>query len=125
MFACAAFSLAAQVMDKQLSGVKRTAIVISALLAIGFGTLYVGEYYALKSDSLAYAEIKQEIYDQKDAGIKDIKISVARPRKSMWSLYSYMTSLPNNKSNSRWLDNWAAEYYGVDSITMIKKPKNK
>lgn len=125
MFACAAFSLAAQVMDKQLSGVKRTAIVISALLAIGFGTLYVGEYYALKSDSLAYAEIRQEMYDQKAAGIKDIKIPVARPRKSMWSLYSYMTSLPNNKPNSRWLDNWAAEYYGVDSITMIKKPKNK
>lgn len=125
MFACAAFSLAAQVMDKQLSGVKRTAIVISALLAIGFGTLYVGEYYALKSDSLAYAEIKQEIYDQKAAGIKDIKIPVARPRRSMWSLYSYMASLPNNKSNSRWLDDWAAEYYGVDSITMIKKPKNR
>lgn len=124
MFACAAFSLAAQVMDKQLSGVKRTAIVISALLAIGFGTLYVGEYYALKSDSLAYAEIRQEIYDQKDAGIKDIKIPVARPRKSMWSLYSYMTSLPN-KSNNRWFNDWVAEYYGVDSITMIKKPKNR
>lgn len=125
MLACAAFSLVAQVMDKNFNAVKKSAIVISVLTVLWFGVFYVGEYYALKSDSIAYEEIEQEIYDQKAAGMKDIKIPIAHTRKSRWSLYSYMMSLPNNESNSSWLDDWAAEYYGVDSVTVVKKPENK
>ena len=125
MLACAAFSLTAQVMDNGFKVLRRSAIVISALVVLWFGVSYAGEYYSLKSDSVAYEEIEQEIYDQKAEGIKDIKIPIAHTRNSRWSLYSYMMSLPNNESNSSWLNDWAAEYYGVDSITIVKKPKNK
>ena len=56
MFGCAAFVLAAQLFDGKMDGIKKTAVVLSVLVALGFGVIYVGEYYALKSDSIAYEE---------------------------------------------------------------------
>lgn len=51
--------------------------MLSVLVALGFGVIYVGEYYALKSDSIAYEEAEQAIYEQKAAGIKDVKYRAA------------------------------------------------
>lgn len=123
MFACAAFVLAAQVFSGKTDGVKRFAAVLSILVALGFGVLYVGEYYALKSDSIAYAEVEQAIYEQKAEGVKDIKIPRRKTRNSYWSLNSYMINITNDSANNKWFNDWAAEYYGVDSITVVKKPK--
>lgn len=123
MFGCAAFVLAAQVFSGKTDGVKRFAAVLSVLVALGFGVLYVGEYYALKSDSIAYAEVEQAIYEQKAEGVKDIKIPRRKTRNSYWSLNSYMINITNDSANNKWFNNWAAEYYGVDSITVVKKPK--
>ena len=71
MFGCAAFVLAAQLLDGKMDGIKKTAVVLSVLVALGFSVIYVGEYYALKSDSIAYEEAEQAIYEQKAAGIKE------------------------------------------------------
>lgn len=122
---CAAFVLTAQVFDGKMDGIKKTAVALSVLVALGFGVFYVGEYYALKADSIAYAEAEQAIYDQKAAGIKDIKIPRSRPRKSYWSVHSYMINIVNNNANNKWFNEWAAVYYGVDSVTVIEKPQNK
>ncbi len=123
MFACAAFVLAAQLFSGKTDGVKRFAAVLSVLVALGFGVLYVGEYYALKSDSIAYAEVEQAIYEQKAEGVKDIKLPRSKTRKSYWSLNSYMINITNDNANNKWFNAWAAEYYGVDSVTVVKKPK--
>lgn len=97
--------------------------MLSVLVALGFGVIYVGEYYALKSDSIAYEEAEQAIYEQKAAGIKDVKIPRSRPRKSYWSLNSYMINITNDNANNKWFNDWTAVYYGVDSVTVVKKPK--
>ncbi|MEE0639211.1 MAG: DUF6056 family protein, partial [Acutalibacteraceae bacterium] len=123
MFGCAAFVLAAQLFDGKMDGIKKTAVVLSVLVALGFGVIYVGEYYALKSDSIAYEEAEQAIYEQKAAGIKDVKIPRSRPRKSYWSLNSYMINITNDNANNKWFNDWTAVYYGVDSVTVVKKPK--
>lgn len=123
MFGCAAFVLAAQLFDGKMDGMKKTAVVLSVLVALGFGVIYVGEYYALKSDSIAYEEAEQAIYEQKAAGIKDVKIPRSRPRKSYWSLNSYMINITNDNANNKWFNDWTAVYYGVDSVTVVKKPK--
>lgn len=123
MFGCAAFVLAAQLLDGKMDGIKKTAVVLSVLVALGFSVIYVGEYYALKSDSIAYEEAEQAIYEQKAAGIKDVKIPRSRPRKSYWSLNSYMINITNDNANNKWFNDWTAVYYGVDSVTVVKKPK--
>ena len=123
MFGCAAFVLAAQLLDGKMDGIKKTAVVLSVLVALGFSVIYVGEYYALKSDSIAYDEAEQAIYEQKAAGIKDVKIPRSRPRKSYWSLNSYMINITNDNANNKWFNDWTAVYYGVDSVTVVKKPK--
>lgn len=123
MFGCAAFVLAAQLFDGKMDGIKKTAVVLSVLVALGFSVIYVGEYYALKSDSIAYEEAEQAIYEQKAAGIKDVKIPRSRPRKSYWSLNSYMINITNDNANNKWFNDWTAVYYGVDSVTVVKKPK--
>lgn len=123
MFGCAAFVLMAQLFDGKMNGIRKTAVVLSVLTALGFGVIYVGEYYALKADSIAYEEAEQAIYEQKAAGIKDVKIPRSRPRKSYWSLNSYMINITNDNANNKWFNEWTAVYYGVDSVTVVKKPK--
>ena len=74
-------------------------------------------------EKAAYEEAEQAIYEQKAAGIKDVKIPRSRPRKSYWSLNSYMINITNDNANNKWFNDWTAVYYGVDSVTVVKKPK--
>ena len=74
-------------------------------------------------EKAAYEEAEQAIYEQKAAGIKDVRIPRSRPRKSYWSLNSYMINITNDNANNKWFNDWTAVYYGVDSVTVVKKPK--
>ena len=121
MLACGAFSLAAQITDVGIRGVKKAAAVISVCLAAMFAVFYVGEYYALKADNMAYHETEQAIYEQKKDGIMDVEIPLSHTRDAYWSLDSYMMNITNDNINSEWFNNWAAEYYGVHSVTVIEK----
>ena len=123
MLACGAFSLAAQITDVGLRGVKKAAVVLSVCLAAVFAVFYVGEYYALKSDSMAYHEAEQAIYEQKKDGVKDVEIPRSHTRKAYWSLNSFIINLANDNANNKWFNEWAAEYYEVDSVTVVGKAR--
>ena len=63
MFGCAAFVLAAQLLDGKMDGIKKNrCCAFQFWLPLVSGVIYVGEYYALKSDSIAYEEAEQAIY---------------------------------------------------------------
>lgn len=75
------------------------------------------------SENIMRSSPTAAIYEQKAAGIKDVKIPRSRPRKSYWSLNSYMINITNDNANNKWFNDWTAVYYGVDSVTVVKKPK--
>lgn len=51
------------------------------------------------------------------------KYRAADRAKSYWSLNSYMINITNDNANNKWFNDWTAVYYGVDSVTVVKKPK--
>lgn len=126
LVACSAFMLVSQVLRKKKSGstnvMRRAAAVIAAFVVVFFAGIYTSEYYSLKYDSLNYQEVEQEIYEQKDAGRKNIVIKQCKPQKSFWSLQKYEFSITSAKNNNKWFYSWVAEYYGVDSVSVETRP---
>ncbi len=126
LLACSAFMLVSQVLRKKKSGstnaMRRTAAVLAVFVAVFFAVAYTSEYYSLKYDGLNYQEVEQEIYEQKEAGQKNIVIKQCKPRKSLWSLQRYELSITGGREKNAWFNSWVAAYYGVDSITVETRP---
>lgn len=126
LLACSAFMLISQVLMKKKSGstnsMRRAAAVIAAFVVVLFAGIYTSEYYSLKYDSLNYQEVEQEIYEQKDAGRKNIVIKQCKPKKSFWSLQKYELSITGGGEKSAWFNSWVAAYYGVDSVSVETRP---
>ena len=101
---------------------RRAAAVIAAFVVVLFAGIYTSEYYSLKYDSLNYQEVEQEIYEQKDAGRKNIVIKQCKPKKSFWSLQKYELSITGGEEKSAWFNSWVAAYYGVDSVSVETRP---
>ena len=97
-----------------ISRIMMTLMIILSIKAI---SEYSSAYYFI---SETYDEVNAQIVEinrQKDKGIKDIKIhSISQPegKYNAFKDNGYINSDPEN-----WINVWAAEYYGVDTIEAI------